>query len=309
MYNKERKSLMSELKQANFRINQETADAFRTFCKEHGMDQAQGFDHIMQIVELDKAKSANPSRLTEIEEFERLAKSLIAAYLNSLEIANTTEDRVQEQFQTNLKNKDELIIKLQKDLKITSECLTKTEKEKKEAEEIAKKAETKLLEAKEREAAASKSIKDKESMNAMLQSRLTEAESKIANYDELKQLASTLQFELNTAKQEIQDNKKEAELTQFKEISKIKEETQRKIANIEKSIAEEKFEMEKQVMIAKSEKDTVIAKIKLEQATTLAKQAEKYQNKIDSLQETIHDLQEQINKITLNQTTKDEIQQ
>lgn len=299
---------MSELKQANFRINTETADAFRAFCKEHGMDQAQGFDHIMQIVELDKAKAANPNRLTEIEEFERLAKSLIAAYLNSLEIASTTEERVQEQFQTNLKNKDELIIKLQEDLKIKSECLTKAEEEKKEAEEIAKKAEIELLEAKEREAAANKSIKDKESINAMLQSKLTEAESKIANYDELKQLASTLQFELDTAKQTIQDNKKEAELTQFKEISKIKEETRMKIASIEKSIAEEKFEMEKQVMVAKAEKDTTIAKIKLEQATTLAKQAEKYQHKIDNLQKTIHDLQEQINKITLSQTTKDKIQ-
>lgn len=288
---------MSELKQANFRINPETADAFRAFCREHGMDQAQGFDHIMQIVELDKAKAANPNRLTEIEEFERLAKSLIAAYLNSLEIASTTEERVQEQFQTNLKSKDDLIIKLQEDLKAKSECLAKVEEEKREAKEIAKRAEIEAVEAKEREAAANKSIKDKENINAMLQSKLAEEESKIADYDELKQLASTLQFELNTTKQAIQDNKKEAELTQFKEISKIKEEAQMKIANIEKSIAEEKFEMERQVMIAKAEKDAAIAEIKLEQATTLAKQTEKYQQKIDSLQKMINDLQEEKNEL------------
>lgn len=44
---------MGEIKQTNFRINAETADAFRKFCEEQGMNQAQGFDHIMQIVELD----------------------------------------------------------------------------------------------------------------------------------------------------------------------------------------------------------------------------------------------------------------
>lgn len=294
---------MSELKQANFRINPETADTFRAFCKENGMDQAQGFDHIMQIVELDKAKAANPNRLTEIEEFERLAKSLMAAYLNSLEIANTTEQRVMEQFQTNLKSKDELIIKLQEDLKIKSESLKKAEEEAKEAKKITNKAEIEAIEAKEREEAANKSIQDKENINAMLESKLTEAESKIANYDELKQAVSTLRFELGTAKQAIEDTKKEAELTQLKEISKIKEETQMKITNIEKSIAEEKFEIERQAIITKAEKEEAIAKIKLEHAATLAEQTKKYQQKIDSLQEKISTLEKEIHELKLNEIT------
>ena len=46
---------MGEVKQTNFRINQETADAFRKFCEDHGMNQAQCFDHIMQVVEMDRS--------------------------------------------------------------------------------------------------------------------------------------------------------------------------------------------------------------------------------------------------------------
>lgn len=51
---------MGEIKQTNFRIDQDTATAFRKFCEDNGMNQAQGFDHVMQVVELDRAKTAAP---------------------------------------------------------------------------------------------------------------------------------------------------------------------------------------------------------------------------------------------------------
>lgn len=50
---------MGEVKQTNFRIDQDTAAAFRKFCEDNGMNQAQGFDHVMQVVELDRAKTAD----------------------------------------------------------------------------------------------------------------------------------------------------------------------------------------------------------------------------------------------------------
>ena len=51
---------MGEIKQTNFRVDTDTADAFRAFCTEHGMNQAQGFDHLIQILELNNAKIATP---------------------------------------------------------------------------------------------------------------------------------------------------------------------------------------------------------------------------------------------------------
>lgn len=71
---------MGEIRQTNFRIDTEDAEKFRKFCNAHGMNQAQAFDHIMQVIEMDKAKAAIPERALEIEEFERHAKALITAF-------------------------------------------------------------------------------------------------------------------------------------------------------------------------------------------------------------------------------------
>ena len=71
---------MGEVKQTTFRVDKETADKFRQFCMDAGMNQAQGFDHVMEVLEMDRAKEAVPGRATEIEEFERNIKAVMAAY-------------------------------------------------------------------------------------------------------------------------------------------------------------------------------------------------------------------------------------
>lgn len=103
---------MGEVKQTNFRIDQDSAAAFRKFCEDNGMNQAQGFDHVMQVVELDRAKTAAPGRATEIESFEKSVKDIMAAYLNSLEINAATEARIREQFAADLTRKDKTIDEL-----------------------------------------------------------------------------------------------------------------------------------------------------------------------------------------------------
>ena len=97
---------MGDVKQTNFRIDQDSAAVFRKFCEDNGMSQAQGFDHIMQVVELDRAKTAAPGRAVEIEGFEKSVKDIMAAYLNSLEINTAAEARIREQFATDLDRKE-----------------------------------------------------------------------------------------------------------------------------------------------------------------------------------------------------------
>lgn len=60
---------MGEIKQANFRIDSDTADAFRAFCEQKGMNQAQGFDHVMQVFELNKP---NPQSRGEVSRLRSL---------------------------------------------------------------------------------------------------------------------------------------------------------------------------------------------------------------------------------------------
>ena len=111
---------MSEIKQTNFRIDQESADAFRAFCEQRGWNQAQGFDHLMQVLELQKGKEAVPERSFEISDFEAHVQALLGAYVQSVTMAQSTEDRVRQEFARRLESKDELIQSLQEDLKVAT---------------------------------------------------------------------------------------------------------------------------------------------------------------------------------------------
>lgn len=169
---------MGEIKQTNFRVDQETADEFRAFCVDHGMNQAQGFAHIMQVVELNRAKAAVPGRATEIEQFEKLTKDILTAYLNSVELGNTAEQRAREDFSLDLDQKDRQIHELQRkldDLKRENKSVyavwKENEKEKVAAEEKQKAAEAAAESAKQMAA-------DKERIGLMLSAQIEEERKK-----------------------------------------------------------------------------------------------------------------------------------
>ena len=106
-------AMEDNIKQTNFRVDQQTAEEFRTFCKDNGFSQAQGFDYLIELVELEKAKSVVSSRATEIEDFEQHSKALVAAFLRSIEMNENAEARVKDQFEGALKSKDSVIADLQ----------------------------------------------------------------------------------------------------------------------------------------------------------------------------------------------------
>ena len=202
---------MGEIKQTNFRIDQDSAAAFRKFCEDNGMNQAQGFDHVMQVVELDKAKTATPGRATEIEGFEKSVKDIMAAYLNSLEINAAAEARIREQFAADLTRKDKTIDELRDKIKQLQSA--------KEA------AETMCAEAASRESvataqaeAAQRTAADQERINSMLTLQLTEATEKLDGAQEAVKKCEALTAEvadlrgkLTEAERTIENEKKTAE--------------------------------------------------------------------------------------------------
>lgn len=177
---------MGDVKQTNFRIDQETAEKFRDFCEENGMSQAQGFDHVMQVVELDKAKAATPGRITEIESFEKSVKDIMAAYLNSIEINNNTEARIREQFNSALSSKDKTI----SDLQIKVDNLQEAKKIAEQTAEAATKSASQAIKdeevAREQADTATKLAAEKDKTIATLADKLSLAEEKSAGYDALK---------------------------------------------------------------------------------------------------------------------------
>lgn len=256
MLKKQRRIIMGEIKQTNFRINAETADAFRKFCEEQGMNQAQGFDHIMQIVELDRAKGMIPERQIEIEEFERSVKSIMAAYLGSLEINNNAEKRIKEQFASDLNRKDKTIDELR-------EIKEQLQLDKKAIEAALKEALLNVSAAEEREknaenqaTSAKKNAENQEKINAMLSAKLAEAEEKLAGYAELKDAEQKANIEIQKLKQNIIDLNKD----HASEINALK-----KDAELEKERAIAEKERVLQAEIQKAELKAAMLSGKLEE--------------------------------------------
>lgn len=214
---------MSEIKQTNFRISSASANAFRAFCEEQGINQAQGFDYLLDILALDKAKAAVQSRETEITNFEQHAKALVSAYLHSLELNENAEARIRDQFTSQLESQSRTIAdyqgqvtelqqqleqaldlaeSLKEDFVTAQSNLTETEKQRNtlESDLASLKAEKETQ------------LADKDRIIAMLSAKLADAETKAGDYDTLQGRVNALQADLTAAEQTIKDNAKDAEI-------------------------------------------------------------------------------------------------
>lgn len=197
---------MGEIKQTNFRINQETADAFRKFCEDNGMNQAQGFDHVMQVVELDRAKASVPTRITEIENFEKSVKDIMSAYLYSIEINNNAEARIREQFASSLDRKDKTIDELREKVEQLQAEKESAEAARDVAEKAQATAEEREKNAAEQMDAAKKTAADQERINAMLTAQLADATEKLDGYDALRASEISLKADVANLKHEVKES-------------------------------------------------------------------------------------------------------
>lgn len=260
---------MGEIKQTNFRIDQETADLFRRFCEEQGLNQAQGFDHIMQIVEMDRAKAAAPERLTEIEGFEKSVKDIMAAYLNSIEINKNAEERIREQFASALERKDKTIDDLQAKIDQLSADKNAADQAKAAAEKAQATAEEREKNATEQMDAAKKTAADQERINAMLTGQLADATDKLSGYDDLKKSEANLkakieqmQHELETVTVTLSHTKELYEVrladaqTTADKLAAVQEseaDLKARVADLERSLTEQTKAAEKDAQQAKTE--------------------------------------------------------
>ena len=219
---------MAEIKQTNFRIDQETADAFRKFCEEMGMNQAQGFDHIMQVVETDRAKTIMPERRTEIESFEKALKDIHEGYLYSLEINKNAEDRIREQFISSVKRNEKTIDDLREKIEKLQDQNAAIESLRVEAEKEADAAKERAFVAASQREAAKKAAVDQEQINALLTKQLEEATAKLEGYDALRDSEAALKEEVADLKYAVKEA--ETTLSHAKEMYEAKLEEAKKVA-------------------------------------------------------------------------------
>ena len=297
---------MSAIKGTNFRVNEETADAFRNFCKEQGMNQAQGFDHLMQIMELNKAKEVIPGRRTEIEDFETLTKSLNKAYLHSLAINEDSESRVKEQFASQLERKDKAIESLQQKTRLLQAELDASSEAESNALKACKQAEKDLATVQQMKDSAEKTAADKALIANTLSEKLAEVEARISDYDAIKdsydaikrenlrleQLMKEIEYE---ASEKIKDIQHDAELRFTEAIHKKNDEMNVAIDNLKDELR-----------ISKSETVAALKDAETARAAVIAELSKEYQRELSALQKRLDDrteeyvaLQQKLNEIQL----------
>ena len=282
---------MGDIKQTNFRIDQESADAFRKFCEENGMNQAQGFDHMLQVLELNRAKAMVPNSAKDIETFEMHVKKIMESYLQSVEDYNTARESAREEFASALTSKDKTIASLQEkvaQLKADKEIAETTAAN---ADRIADQAVKEASVAKDQAGTALKLAEEKDKTIATLADKLAVAEGKaiIELQKDVENLEAGFERELKASKEEADrtlkstqeaSDRKVAELKKDHEteIRELKTDMERKISDAQKdaalSCANEVAKKEREMNITIREADKENARLQAQIENLQAKIAE-----------------------------------
>lgn len=235
---------MGDIKQTNFRINQESADAFRKFCDENDLNQAQGFDHMIQVMELNRAKTIVPGSAKDIETFEMYIKKVMEAYLKSVEDYSTARETAREDFASALESKDKTIASLQEKADKLSEGKQILENTISEVRAERNQAVKDAATAKEQAETSAKLVAEKDKTISTLADKLGAAESKADGYDDLKKSEEAAKNRISELEKEMERIKEAAdrEMAAVKkdhetEIRELNAEMERKISDAQKDAA------------------------------------------------------------------------
>lgn len=119
----------NSVKVTSLRLNEEDVAKFKQFALDNNINQQQAFSSLIGMLELENAKNTLSDRAKEIEVFKDTVNKLIGFYVNSLELNATTEERIREDLQKELKTKDNVIVNLQSQLSNEKEELKLKNKE------------------------------------------------------------------------------------------------------------------------------------------------------------------------------------
>ena len=293
-----------ESKQVNFRIDPDSAEAFRQFCTSHGMNQAQGFDHLMQILELNNAKAATPGRIVEIENFERLLKEILSAYINSIELSSNAELRVQEHFRSDLKRKDQTIDELREQIKLM-------ETEKKDSDTATTALQEQAQYAIEQMEAAKKAASDREEMNRILQLQNQELQQKLVRYDALKEAEKQAQKEAAVLQLKIRELQQtlEHETGQKKNLEQIATQAQQQVREMENQRLEDRIllaDLKRQLSDKDSDTQAMLKQVRMQaeleqERAVIAKEREMQEELRQADRETVR-LQAELEQLQLQLT-------
>ena len=107
---------MSEKVMRSVRANPEIFDRLGKMAKEGGLDQGAALEALLNAWDVQQAKGQIPERAADVADFDAHLQGIQRAFLRSLELAQSAEDRAASQFRAALEARDATIVRLQADL-------------------------------------------------------------------------------------------------------------------------------------------------------------------------------------------------
>lgn len=109
--------MAEELKTRSFRIDDTTAEQFKTISQEIGGNQQQALSKLLECYELQKGKSLLVDKKGDIETFENHITSITNMFMGSLQDNQDMKENVKAEYDSLLKSKDATIMELQEQVK------------------------------------------------------------------------------------------------------------------------------------------------------------------------------------------------
>ncbi|WP_271814743.1 hypothetical protein [Clostridium beijerinckii] len=184
---------MGEIKATSFRVSDEDIAKFKEYADKEGYNQAEAFKSIMQTVEMAKAKNLIKDRAKEIEVFQDTINNLMSYFLNSLNVNQTSEERIREELSKELQTKDDTISNLYEQLK---ECKAAHNYTVDENEKLA----SRVKELQEQKYKSEKDITDKQSQLDIANRNNNNLQEQVAEYKQYKEQYKALENELEELK-------------------------------------------------------------------------------------------------------------
>jgi chromosome segregation ATPase len=214
--------MAKETKPKNIRATEETHDKFAQLAEENFPNQGAALEAFINAWEIQNAKNAVPERETDIADFDSHIQALQRAFLHSLDVAQSAENRARDEFRRKLETMEEEKEELRRKLELAKdgeqyykgqiEAANKTAIEAATAADTAKRhattLETSIEETKQNAAAQ---IADKQRLIDTLTEQLTEALEKASAAEEAIKEADSLRGALEKSRREHEREQKDAQ--------------------------------------------------------------------------------------------------
>ena len=312
---------MAEVKQTNFRLDQEQVEKFRKFCDDNHFNQSDGFSFLMNLIDVKNTMVAAPKRQTEIEAFQKHLKDMTQIYLNSVDLCTNAEERIRDEYLALIESKDITIIDLQakvKELedgydaaKATSDQAAKDAAQAvKDAEAAKKQADTTDQLCREKEetiAGLKEKLADREALkteNEVMRERISEMETLRGENEELKRVIAANKADADRKAADAEREHSDALKDAARELQAEKESSKRALADVAKdheaAINALRMEMEHKISDAKKDAALEMAERLREVEKENAKETATLQARIKELEDRIRSLQASTRKSTNN---------